>query len=461
LTAEGGTAHATGHCSRAARCSRGARRPLVAIAFTGVVALVGIAFVAAAASADGAGSGPVPAQAEDDRVGVIGGRAFVDEGETQRPLRGVRFTVSRGGEAVARATTDAEGRWTAEVPHGRGYSVTIDVDSLPDDVELRDEEKTTLTDLNVGNLRRIVVFPLGPGTTEPPFLDRLTDKVGSGLKVGAVIGMAAVGLSLIFGVTGLINFAHGEYVTFGALMAYFVTSRGGIASWPLILGGVFAVAAGGLFGWASDAAIFAPLRRRRTGNIALIVFTIGLSLFLRYSYQLVFGPGSRAYRQYAVQRSVFWGLAPKDLAIIAIALAAMVAVGLVLQRTRLGTAIRAVADNRDLSESSGIDVNRIIRAVWVMGAALAALGGVLLGVTLKVDWDMGYGQLLLMFAAVVLGGLGSAYGAMVGGLVVGLAAEISTLWVDTNLRIAAALLVLIIVLLFRPQGILGVRERLG
>jgi branched-chain amino acid transport system permease protein len=92
---------------------------------------------------------------------------------------------------------------------------------------------------------------------------------------------------------------------------------------------------------------------------------------------------------------------------------------------------------------------------------MAALGGVLLGVTLKVDWDMGYGQLLLMFAAVVLGGLGSAYGAMVGGLVVGLASEISTLWVDTNLRIAAALLVLIIVLLSRPQGILGVRERLG
>jgi branched-chain amino acid transport system permease protein len=139
----------------------------------------------------------------------------------------------------------------------------------------------------------------------------------------------------------------------------------------------------------------------------------------------------------------------------------MVGVGLLLQGTRLGTAMRAVADNRDLAASSGIDVKRIILAVWTMGGALAALGGVLFATSQKVEWDLGYQQVLLMFAAVVLGGLGNAYGAMVGGLIVGLASELSTIWIPVDFKTAIGLVVLIVVLLFRPQGVLGVRERLG
>jgi branched-chain amino acid transport system permease protein len=273
--------------------------------------------------------------------------------------------------------------------------------------------------------------------------------------------MAAVGLSLIFGVTGLVNFSHGEMVTFGALIAYLFSSRGGVASLPLLVSAVIAVAAGGLFGGALEKALFAPLRRRGTGNVALIVFTIGLSLLLRYTYAVVFDNNPRPYRQFATQKSVLLGLAPKDFAVIAVATVAMIGVGLLLQGTRLGTAMRAVADNPDLASSSGIDVKRIILSVWVMGGALAALGGVLFGATQKVEWDLGYQQLLLMFAAVVLGGLGSAYGAMVGGLIVGLASEISTLWIPVDFKTAVALAVLIIVMLLRPQGVLGVKERLG
>ena len=136
-------------------------------------------------------------------------------------------------------------------------------------------------------------------------------------------------------------------------------------------------------------------------------------------------------------------------------------VGLFLQRTRQGTAMRAVADNKDLAESSGIDVNRIIAITWIRAGGLAAIGGVFFGVTETVQWDMGFRLLLLIFAAVVLGGLGTAYGAVVGGLVVGLAVELSTLFVPNELKAAVGLVVLIIMLLVRPQGILGSRERIG
>lgn len=141
--------------------------------------------------------------------------------------------------------------------------------------------------------------------------------------------------------------------------------------------------------------------------------------------------------------------------------AVLTIVGLLLQKTKLGTAMRAVADNRDLAESSGIDVRRTILAVWIAGSALAGLGGIFIGLTQQVSWQMGERQLLLIFAAVTLGGLGTAYGAMVGGLAIGVASEMSTLWLDNDLKIMIALTVLIIILIVRPQGILGQRERFG
>jgi branched-chain amino acid transport system permease protein len=128
--------------------------------------------------------------------------------------------------------------------------------------------------------------------------------------------------------------------------------------------------------------------------------------------------------------------------------------------TRIGKAMRAVADNRDLAESSGIDVQRVISVVWIAGGALAALGGVFFGLD-QIMWDFGFRILLLLFAAVTLGGLGTAYGALVGALVVGLVINLSTLFIDAELKNMVALLVLVLILLFRPQGILGRAERVG
>jgi branched-chain amino acid transport system permease protein len=154
-------------------------------------------------------------------------------------------------------------------------------------------------------------------------------------------------------------------------------------------------------------------------------------------------------------------MTPVDLATIVICLVVLVLVALMLQRTRIGKAMRAVADNRDLAASSGINVNQVILVVWMMGGALAALGGVLLGLTDEVQWDMGFRLLLLMFAGVTLGGLGTAYGALVGSLVVGIFVQMSTLIIPNDVKYVGGLLLLIIILIIRPQGILGARVRVG
>jgi branched-chain amino acid transport system permease protein len=152
---------------------------------------------------------------------------------------------------------------------------------------------------------------------------------------------------------------------------------------------------------------------------------------------------------------------PKDLIAMAVTLATLIGVGLTLQLTRAGRAMRAVSDDRDLAESSGIDVQRVIRWVWVAGAALAALGGVMLGQSDTIRWDIGSQILLLLFAGVTLGGLGTAYGALVGSLLVGVGIQVSTLFLPSELRTIGALVLMAVVLLVRPQGIMGRKERIG
>ena len=206
------------------------------------------------------------------------------------------------------------------------------------------------------------------------------------------------------------------------------------------------------------------LRQRRLSNISLMVVSIGMAYALRNLYLVYFGGEPQFFNQYRIQKVYDLGpfsMPPKDYFIIGVALVVLLGVGLVLQKTKLGTSMRAVADNRDLAESSGIDVRRTVLAVWMTGAGLAALGGTFLGLTQRISYQMGERQLLLIFAAVTLGGLGTAYGAILGGLSIGMASELSTLWLDNDLKFLVALAVLIVILLLRPQGILGKRERFG
>ena len=195
-----------------------------------------------------------------------------------------------------------------------------------------------------------------------------------------------------------------------------------------------------------------------------MVVSIGLSIFLRNLYQYFAGASNHQYSQFSSPKPYHWGpvlVTPKDIFVVLFSLVVLVAVVLALQRTKLGKATRAVADNTALASATGINVDRVISVVWIVGAMLAGLSGVLFGMTQGFDYQLGFKLLLLVFAATVLGGLGTASGAIVGAIVIGLFVEVSTLFVPPELKFVGGLLVLIIVLLFRPQGLLGKPQRVG
>jgi branched-chain amino acid transport system permease protein len=197
-----------------------------------------------------------------------------------------------------------------------------------------------------------------------------------------------------------------------------------------------------------------------------MIVSIGVALLIRYVFLYFYGGENKAYLDYQGQSAVKAGplpiaLAPVDYWSMTVAAAALVLVLLAVWRTRLGKAARAISDNPALAAASGIDVDRVIRVVWTVGTALAGLAGILLGLAQEVQFQMGQNILLLIFAAVTLGGLGTSLGALLGSLVIGIGIQLSTLVVSPELKNVGALGALIVILLIRPQGILGRRERIG
>lgn len=379
------------------------------------------------------------------------------------PVEGVTITVKdASGAIVGEDTTDADGVYDIPLPAPGDYSATLDVDTLPDGVDLRNPDRATLEFTLRQGQSRTLLYPIGESENTPVSgLEKFAQLLVEGIKFGLVIAMGAIGLSLIFGTTGLTNFSHGEMVTFGALIAWFINVRLGI---PLIPAAILAVLVGAGAGALYDFAFWRRLRNRGTGLVAMLVISIGMALMFRYLFLYQFGGRTRPYGDYAVQKALDFGpvsIAAKDIVSIILSVLVLVGVGLLLQRTKIGKAMRAVSDNKDLAASSGIDVDKVIVFVWAAGGGLAAFGGVLFGVTEQVSFQMGFRLLLLMFAGVTLGGLGTAYGALVGSLIVGIFVQVSTLWVPTELKNVGALVILILILLVRPQGLLGQAERVG
>lgn len=404
-----------------------------------------------------------PALAEGE---AIGGTLVVNTGEERLAVEGVRIVVSQDGSEIGEARSDADGKWSVPVLGAGSYSVELDVTTLPEGVALTDPERSTLPEVDVQEGRpKVVLFPLGEGTsTSTSTYARVGSLFVSGLKLGAVIALSAVGLSLIYAVTGLVNFAHGEMVTLGAVLAYFFHTSAAGPEWPLVVAAIPAIALGAGFGWVQDRGLWRPLRKRGMGLISMMVVSIGLAFAIRHVILVVFGGSPRLFRDFTGQGPIEVlgiSMVPKHLVTIAFAFLILGGVGLFLQRTKMGTALRAVSDDVDLSESSGINVDRVVTQTWIIAGGLAAIGGVFFASNESIQWDMGFRLLLLIFAAVVLGGLGTAYGAMLGGFVVGVAVEMSTLFVPSELKSAVGLVLLIVMLLIRPQGLLGTRERIG
>ena len=400
------------------------------------------------------------------------------------PVTGVTLTIAGGGFTGA-ATSGADGTFTLTLPKTGAYEVAVDLATLPEGLTLG-RASDEVRKVNVISDKRIVyrlVKGTAPpaeaaspgaaaadapttGATEPAptggsKADLVAQLLVDGLLLGIVIALGALGLNLIFGTTGLTNFSHGELLTLGAFTAYFLNQLG----LNIIIAAPIAVVVSALvFGWGQNRVLWRNLRRRRTGLIPSMIVTIGLAIVLRYTVQLVFGGQSRTYLQYAAQPGLEFGpvsITPKAIILAAIAIVLLAATVIWLGNSRVGKATRAVSDNPALASATGIDVERVIAVVWTIGAGLAAYAGIYLGMTQDVQWNMGQRLLLVMFAAVVLGGLGTIYGALLGAMLVGLFIQLSTLVIPPEMKTVGALFVMVIILLIRPQGLLGRRERVG
>jgi branched-subunit amino acid ABC-type transport system permease component len=411
---------------------------------------------------------------DDDTIDVKG--KLVDTREKPpTPVEGVEISVEDdAGEVVGTATSDADGQFRIPLGEdidvvGETYTIKLDEDTLPEGTELRNPEQVELQRQVKISADIFVTFPIGEGTIGTGLAVRALQLAVGGLVFSLLLAMAALGLSMVFGTTGLTNFAHGELITFGAIIALFVDLLPG----DITVGGMnitmvtaiaVAMVIATLFGWTQDKVLWKPLRRRGTGLIAAMIVSIGLSIFLRNVYQYLAGAANHNFSQWTSPSPWKLGpvlITPKDVGVIIFATAILVAVTLAIQKTRLGKATRAVSDNPALAASSGINVDRVISVVWSVGAGLAGLSGVLLGMTQGFDYQIGFKLLLLVFAAVILGGLGTVWGALLGSFIIGIFIEVSTLFVPAELKFVGALLVLILALLFRPQGLLGRAERVG
>ena len=390
----------------------------------------------------------------------------VDGSTTSRaPVAGVTIVVTnQAGTEVTRGETGTDGTVALPVPAKDYYVVTLDVSTLPDGVSLINEEKFTAViqkDAFTTNDKLVRFFTGASASSSTSLFDKILQRSVDGVRLGLIIAICSVGLSLIFGTTGLTNFAHGEMVTFGGLMAFWLNVIIGI---PLLVGAPLVIVLGGLFGFLFNELIFGRLRKRGIGLISQLVVSVGLSIMLRNFYLYQFGGRTRPLDDFSLQVAKKFGpvsITMRDLTTAIISLVVLIAVAMFLQRSRTGKAIRAVSDNSALASSTGIDTQRIIRIVWIAGGALAALGGVFRGLDEQVGFEMGSGLIFLMFAGITLGGLGSAYGALVGGFFVGLFVELASLVVPAELKNAPALFILVVVLIVRPQGILGRKQRVG
>jgi branched-subunit amino acid ABC-type transport system permease component len=277
----------------------------------------------------------------------------------------------------------------------------------------------------------------------------------TGVIAGGSYALLAVGYTLVYGVLGFINFAHGDVAMIGAYATLLLATGAG---WPLPAAGLGAMAIAALLGIGIERVAYRPLRRAH--RLAPLISAIAVSLALESAALLLWGGDVRTFRLPVAPGWQFgpFFVTPVQVVILATALAAMVGLQLLLTRTALGKAIRATADNLPVAAVVGIDTDRVIAAVFALGSALAALAATLLALEANLHPTVGILMGVKAFAAVVLGGIGSVPGALVGGFAIGIAENLGVVYLPTVWKDAIAYGILVIVLLLRPQGLFGTRE---
>jgi neutral amino acid transport system permease protein len=276
----------------------------------------------------------------------------------------------------------------------------------------------------------------------------------NGLSLGAIYALGAVGLTLVYGILKLVNFAHGDFLTFGAYMAYLVNVTWGA---PLVVAIFWAMLMTALLGILFERLLWGPMRAKRAGLLQLLLAAIGLAFLLRAVVQWFWGTEIRSLDVNTTSSVEILGLriGQTELIVVIVGLVVLVAVGLMLRMTLLGKRMRALSDDLELAETAGIDTRRVILYTWIFSGTLAGLAGVMAASVTSLYPEMGFELLLPIFGAVVLGGIGDAFGALAAGVVIGVMTEWSTLIIDARWKTAVGFLVLLIVLIVRPQGIFG------
>jgi branched-chain amino acid transport system permease protein len=285
-------------------------------------------------------------------------------------------------------------------------------------------------------------------------LHALAQATLNGLTLGTIYALGAVGLTLVYGILRLVNFAHGDFLTFGAYMAYLVNVTWGM---PLVAGIAFAMAATAVMALFFEQVMWRPMRAKGAGFLQLILMSLGLAFVIRSAIQWFWGSEIRTLDVNVTSSVEFLGLriGQTELVVVVVGVAVLLAVGLMIRFSLLGKQMRALSDDIDLAETAGIDTRRVILYTWLFSGALAGLAGVLSGALTNLRPELGFELLLPIFAAVILGGIGNPFGALTAGLVLGAVIEWSTLVVEPRWKVTFGFIALIIALIIRPQGIFG------
>lgn len=274
-----------------------------------------------------------------------------------------------------------------------------------------------------------------------------------GIISGAIIALGAIGLTLVFRILNFAHFAHGDMMTLGAYLAFFLHVGLG---WPTVAAVPVAIAGTIVIALVLDRFLYLPFRKKNP--VVLLIASVGAALILRNGIQAVFGPDIQFYVQGVQFPVVLPGgirMKPIHMVILGLAVVLVALLHLFLTRTRMGKAMRAVADNRELAGITGIETERVVHWTWGLAAMLAATGGILLAMDTHLQPIMGWTVLLPIFAAVVLGGVGNLQGAIAGALIIGIIQELSTAFINPGYKPAVAFVVLVVVLIWRPTGLLG------
>ncbi len=286
-------------------------------------------------------------------------------------------------------------------------------------------------------------------------MDEFLNTTINGLSSGGIYALGAIGLSLVYGILKLVNFAHGDFMTLGGYVAFAINVSAGM---PLVVAFLGAIAAVAALGIVLEFTIWAPMRRRGAGIMQLLLLSIGLAFVIRNLILFEWGGGDRGLDVDQFQSWHLFGdvtISAIQVTVIATAGVVLFLVATMLRVTLVGKTMRALSDSFDLAEVSGVNTRRVVIYTWLLAGSLAGLAGVLAAIYTTLTPNTGWFLLLPIFAAVVLGGIGSAYGALLGGITLGLVQEWSTMLIRPTYKEAVGFLVLILVLIARPQGIFG------